>query len=217
VSCVSRVGLPRNGSGGARITIETADVARPIVGIAFRGPAASAGSSAYAAQIVAALLGRSDAGGRLSTPQLSGSEARVSFGPRKDSSLFIITTTIPITTLQRSQARADFSMDINSQRDTVLAVLDGLTSSPPTAGEVRAAKSALIGRAIFDGETTTGLASAIGMADVTGGAPPDEWRAAIEQTTVAEVREFVRQWLGSAQRVELALTPAARRGESNAE
>jgi zinc protease len=201
--------------GGPRTTVAAADVAQPIIGIAYRGPKASAGPPVCAAQIVAALLGRSDVGGRLSVPQLSGTDTKVSFGPRQDSSLLVVTTTLPVTTLLRDRARTDFTAEISAQQSSVRAILDGLASLPPTAGELQAAKNALIGRMIFENETNTGLAFAFGVTAATSGMAPDEWRAAVERTTVAEVREFIQKWLDSAHRIDLVLVPASRRGESS--
>jgi zinc protease len=196
-------------------TIAPADVEQPILGTAYRGPAAASTAPAGAAQIVAALLGRSDVGGRLATPRLAGTGARVSFGPRLDPSLFIVTSTLPIT-VTRDRSRLDWSAEVAAQQQAIHTALDGLLTAPPTAGEVQAAKSALIARLIFESETNTGLAYSIGNATVTGALPPDEWRAAIEQTSLREVRQFIEQWLDAAHRIDIALTPAPRAGEPGA-
>ena len=191
----------------ARDLREVADIAYPAMGIAFLAPAAADKSMACAAQVVAAILGQSDIGGRLSIGRLSGCGARVSFAPRRDSGLFIVASTMPLATFGRMRTRDEMAAATAAQQQAVLTVLQSLHSTPPTAGELLAAKSALLGRMIFENETNTGLASALGGADVTGGDPPEAWRAGVEKITLAEVRQFAARWLDSAHSIRLILLP----------
>ena len=186
---------------------QPADVARPLIGIACRAPAASDGRMVCAAQIVAAMLGQSDIGGRLAAPGLAGTETHVSYAPRRDDSLFIISSTLPLPELARIHDPAKLAAAASVEEQVVTAVLDSFRTIPPTAAELQAAKRALLGRLVFEHETAAGLAAALGAAAVTGGDTPDAWRDRIDRTTLTDVRDFVSHWLDSEHRMVLVLLP----------
>ena len=200
-------------NGGSRAgavdkpTVVNAAIVRPVAGIAFRAPAASDVANACAAQLVAAMLGQSDLGGRLATARLSGCEARASFAPRRDPGLFLVSSAAQAVSAGHIRTRDEASAAAFAQNQSMLAVLDGLAATPPTAGELAGAKSALLGRAIFENETNAGLASSVGASAITGGPPPEAWRAAIEGTTLQDVRRFITRWLDPANRLDLVLLP----------
>ena len=196
---------------GQQLT-ETAAAVRPMAGVAFRAPAAAVGPASCAAQIVAAMLGQSDIGGRLAVARLSGCQARVSFVPRRDTSLFIVSSAAPPALPGRLRNHDELDAAASAQKQILLAVLDGLFTAPPTAGELAAAKSALLGRTIFENETNAGLAASLGAAAITGGQTPEAWRAAIDRVTVQDVRQFIAQWVDPSRRVALVLLPGAGAG-----
>ena len=206
-------GSAASDQGGSRAdaidkpTVVNAAIVRPVAGIAFRAPAASDVANACAAQLVAAMLGQSDLGGRLATARLSGCEARASFAPRRDPGLFIVSSVAQAVSAGHIRTREEASAAAFAQNKSMLAVLDGLAATPPTAGELAAAKSALLGRAIFDNETNAGLASSVGASAITGGPPPESWRAVIEGTTLQDLRRFITRWLDPSNRVDLVLLP----------
>ncbi|HLJ55698.1 MAG TPA: pitrilysin family protein [Chthonomonadaceae bacterium] len=187
-------------------TVKAADVSQPMIGVAARGPAAPNVADVCAAQVVAAILGQSDLGGRLAAARLSQTAAAVIYAPRAESSLFAITARAPGAA--GSRARPGLA-EAKALRQAIEQVLDGLRASPPTAAEVAAAKSALLGRAVFQNETDSGLAAAIGGAEIAGAPAPEAWRAAIEQVSVQSVRTFVVRWLDAGRRSALILMPRA--------
>jgi zinc protease len=193
----------------ARRMVVTAEVARPMTGFAFRAPAAADAQEACAAQVVAAILGQSDIGGRLAVARLSGCQARVGYVPRRDASLFIVSSTVPLVSMVRARTRADVALLAAQEQQAAAAVLDSLLADPPSAAEVLAAKNALLGRMIFDTETDSGLAAALGCAVATGGQLPEAWREAITRVTVADVRQFIAKKLDPSRRMCLVLLPAA--------
>ena len=194
---------------------QTADIVRPVAGVAFRVPEAADGPGCRAAQIVAAMLGQSDIGGRLAIPGLSGCQARVSFAPRREQSLFVVSATAPLAAGQNRSQKETLAAAF-AQRQALTAVLDSLVTAPPGAGEVLEAKNALLGRAIFENETNAGLAAAVGSAAITGGQPPEAWRDAIGKVTVQDVRQFIARWLDPSRRTALVLLPDPGAGKPDA-
>ena len=95
---------------------------------------------------VAAMLGQSDIGGRLAASGLAGTETHVSFAPRRDDSLFIVSSTLPLPELARIHDPAKLAAAASVEEQVVTAVIDSFRTSPPTAAELQAAKRALLGR-----------------------------------------------------------------------
>lgn len=190
-----------------RQIVETADISQPIVGLAYRAPESAAPNSACCAQIAAAMLGRSNFGGRLDIGPLANCSARVSYVPRLDRSLFVVSSLVPLIP-GRASTRAEQAAAVSAQERAMISVLNNMISTPPTLGELTAAKNALLGRATFDNETDTGTALSLGYALVTGGQTREEWRACINRVTLAEVRQFIAAWLAPTHCISAIILPA---------
>lgn len=184
-----------------------ADVARPVVAVAYFAPAARDAGDACAIQIVATMLGRSEFGGRLSVTRLSGCDARVSYSPRREVSLLVVSARLPETAAGPVRKREDLRLALAGEQAALASVVDGLLSTAPSAAELLAAKGALRARAVVDNETDTGLAAAIGNAAIAGGQTPEEWRAGIDAVTLVEVRQCISRWLGPQRRMAAAIVP----------
>ena len=209
-----RAGSPAPNDAGAALPtaepvrqVESADIGTAIIGVAYRAPAAADGQAARAGEIVATLLGQSNLGGRLAVPELAGCGARVSFAARRDSSLFIVSAAPPPGPAGRPRTPAELAASLVLEEQAILGAVAALSTTPPGPAEIAAAKSALLGRSIFQTETASGLAAAMGGAAVTEGRSPEAWRDELASVTVADVRRFIATWLVPGGRTTVLLVP----------
>ena len=202
------IGLLPNGDslpGSALALQENAEIARSVVGLGFRSPAASDAGMACAALVTAAILGDSEGGGRLASGRLAGTDASVRYTPRRDESLFVLTAALPLRPPNRSETEQERQIRVNGVEAALRAMVIELQTSTPTAPELQSAKQRLLGAGVFDLETNAGLASALGYADITGGDPPELFRTRLQQLTLADLYRFIGIYLNPGRCTSLKL------------
>lgn len=207
---------------------------RPALGVGLPAPPASAVRMTAAAMLVGEILGGLGRGGRLDVSALAHTDAQARFTPRHDDSLWIVTASVPrdssgdrtnntgtaskrralVTGQAESNTAADTTQHTQEEQtrrlEAVLRnILARLGSSPPAPLEMQSAQRRLMARMDAETETNEGLAAAVGYADITGGDTPQALRQRIQQTTPADVRQFVTRYLLSQTGVTVILQTAA--------
>lgn len=196
--------LPQDAPPAAPVETRIAgDSPNGYLGIGFRGPVASDGVTACAAQVTAALL--SSDGGRLAEA-LPTVEVDARFTPRHDAGLFLLTAPLPPPgpRTPRPIVPAD---RLTNLENSVLAAVGSLQEHPPSASELLSAKRRILGRLQFQWETNAGLAYALGYAAIVGCDAPDAFRERLARITVQDVLEFARNFLAPTQRIVVKALP----------
>ena len=169
----------------------------PGVAIAFFAPKASDTKNVSCALAVAALLGGEQAGGRFSTARWDGTHASVTYVPRRDVSLLVITAHLPRAVPPRP-FEAPLPTAFRSQEELLAAIqkeVYSLSESTVNGAEVRAAGRMVQGEYAFDMETCAGLARSVGRALAIGQDGPTQMIEAVGRLTSADIVQFSRQWL----------------------
>ncbi|HEV2474105.1 MAG TPA: insulinase family protein, partial [Chthonomonadales bacterium] len=127
------------------------------VGIAFLAPAAQEETAVCVAEVLAALLRA-----RLGTQAGSAERIVVTYSPRIDRSLLVITVEIPAATLST----------LRGAEASIQAALENMRSQPIPEQELEVARTAAIARKESEIETCAGASDAIGYSAIVGGANP---------------------------------------------
>lgn len=181
---------------------EFAAVPQALLGLAFPAPPARNYTMTTAALLAAEILGDRQQYGRLAAAKLTSSIASARFTPRRDSSLRIITAAQPDYDTYRigqqevgQDKKTQNESGIQREEEALRNIVSGLSKSPPTSSEIRAAKLRLLGKMAADQDTCAGLASAIGYAEITEGESPSLQKAHIQHLPASELQQFIQLYL----------------------
>ena len=178
---------------------------RPALGIAYPSPPASDRLATAAALLAAEILDGSDASGRLARaidPTRNSQEVSTRFTPRQESGLLIVILVLPARrNVAPPVATPDPPATVNKETPPdgwerrLLTTVASLISDPPTQRELALARQRLLGRFAQEQESNTGLAAAVGYAEMVGGDGPEALRSRIMQATTGDVLAFARTYL----------------------
>ncbi|MCS6776266.1 MAG: pitrilysin family protein [Chloroherpetonaceae bacterium] len=191
-------------------------VDRPYLGIAFPAPAASETDMACAGLVVAELL---HPGYQPAHPPRDPAAMHVRFTPRKDPSLLVLMTALPVRPAppgQKPVIPVDAVSQVDQMEADLLTRIVRLRAVPPTRNDFNAARSRVLGRLLLDIETAAGYARALGYADITGGDTPEALRARLARLTPDDIQRFARQYLDPDRRVTVRVFPARPAAQSGA-
>ena len=204
-------------------SVEVSRIGVGAVGFAFPAPVAKDFLDACVGQVVAAILGDSEFGGRLATPGLKGSAVQVSVTPRMDTSLMSFTATLATrttvtgaslsnpggkTTSQTNEVAETSdsrNLRLNRLEEALASVLQNMRDHPPLKSEVEAAKQRVLGSLIFSQETDAGCAAAIGYSYLVGGDGPEAFRKRLQQVSVQDVDSYIHTYLSDDLRSTIVL------------
>lgn len=133
-------------------------------------------------------------------------EPAVRFTPRRDPSLFFLRVQLNL-----ADTKATVPVDIipryEKAENLVMAHLERLRTLPPSPAELQSAQSRLLGRLALETEANSGLARTLGYAYITGGEPPDGFRAHLTSLKPRDIQQAAQTVFVAANRQIVRLMP----------
>ena len=165
------------------------------IALAWRVPPANDAQNTAIAHILAACLGESDGYGRLTNDALHGTNAQVRYTPRRDSSLFLVTASVPP---KASPAQIE---------DALHTAITKLLAAPISPAEWNAARQQVLAQMRYDGAANAGTARQWGYADITKGDTPEAFARRLPTVSPADGLRFARRYFDSNHSVTVRLLP----------